>query len=86
MVKGMDISYIDRNPSKKHSQKSHPSVVFIHGLTSQKVSWAPVIRSLPKTWRIVAIDLPGHGKSGFNSEQNYSTVNMGELLHEVSLV
>ena len=85
-VNGIHISYIDRNPSskKQNSTDSCPSVVFIHGLTSQKLSWAPVVRSLPKTWRIVAIDLPGHGKSGFNMEHNYNVVNMGELLHEVS--
>lgn len=94
-IEGIDISYIDRNPTSKKTKSSATAVnsintsnpttiVFIHGVTSQKLSWAPVIRSLPKSWRVIAIDLPGHGKSGFSEELNYSVVSMGEFLHEVS--
>ena len=38
-------------------------LVLVHGLGSSWITWAPVLATLARTRRIVAIDLPGHGES-----------------------
>ena len=82
-VNGIEFSYMDRNPKPDNKQ---PTVVFVHGMSSQKLSWAPVIRSLPKSWRIIAIDLPGHGKSSFDFNKKYDAEGMCALFHGVSVL
>ena len=38
-------------------------VILIHGVGMQSAAWAPQIRDLSATHRVIAIDLPGHGGS-----------------------
>jgi pimeloyl-ACP methyl ester carboxylesterase len=40
-----------------------PAVVFLHGLTFDRRSWAPIIDRLDGCVRSIAIDLPAHGDS-----------------------
>lgn len=41
-----------------------PRVVLLHGFTQTSVSWAPVAEVLAEDHQVVAVDLPGHGRSG----------------------
>jgi pimeloyl-ACP methyl ester carboxylesterase len=53
---------------------SSPPIVLIHGAGQNLISWPPGIRRLPGE-RILAVDLPGHGKSeglGRNSIKAYA--------------
>ena len=79
-INGINISYMDR-PAKDDRQ---PTLVFVHGFTNQKISWIPLLRQLPSTWRIVAFDLPGHGESGFSEDCTYVLDTLADLMHEVS--
>jgi flavin reductase (DIM6/NTAB) family NADH-FMN oxidoreductase RutF/pimeloyl-ACP methyl ester carboxylesterase len=38
-------------------------LVLIHGVGMQSAAWAPQIKELCKTHRVLALDLPGHGQS-----------------------
>jgi len=40
-----------------------PVVVLVHGLAGSNHNWAPVIPRLAERFRVVAVDLPGHGDS-----------------------
>lgn len=40
-----------------------PAVVLLHGMGHQAGSWAPVVRPLCETHRVLVPDLPGHGGS-----------------------
>jgi pimeloyl-ACP methyl ester carboxylesterase len=42
---------------------SHPPIVFIHGAGGTHLHWPPQVRRLIGQ-RVLALDLPGHGKSG----------------------
>ena len=75
----MKLSYIER-PGKSSSA---PVVVFVHGFTSNKLSWFVFFKLLPKTWRLIALDLPGHGLSEFNENVDYSAPGMDKILHKV---
>ena len=78
-IDNVSMSYIER-PATKDGE---PTLVFIHGFTSQKLGWSPVFWYLPKSWRIIAVDLPGHGHSGFSDNFNYSINGIVSMLHKV---
>lgn len=80
-VDGIKMAYLDRPGSA--GTPNPPTVVFVHGFTAQKLGWIPLIRHLPTSWRIIAIDLPGHGESGVSDDWNCSVKEIGSLLHKV---
>lgn len=54
--------------------KMRPPLVLIHGMGGDYLSWPPEMRRLPD-YRIITLDLPGHGKSegpGHQSVQDYA--------------
>jgi len=59
---GIDISYTDNG-------KGRP-VILLHGYLEAKAIWEPLCSILEKKFRVVAIDLPGHGDSGVASESH----------------
>ena len=38
-----------------------PLIIFIHGLSLNRKMWAPQVAALAGEYRVVAVDLPGHG-------------------------
>lgn len=57
---GQRLSYLDRGEGPM-------TLVFLHGLTSQKFIWHKNIQILSKYFRCIAVDLPGHG---FSTKEN----------------
>lgn len=57
---GIEISYSESGNGKP--------VVLLHGYLEAKEIWAPLIEELEKQFRVIAIDLPGHGDSGVASD------------------
>lgn len=54
---GMRLRYLDQGPADA------PVVLLVHGYTSSLDSWLPWIAQLKGDYRVVALDLPGHGLS-----------------------
>ncbi len=54
---GVRISYT----SEGHGE---PAIVFIHGWTCDHTHWRFQVPEFRKSFRVIAIDLPGHGASG----------------------
>jgi pimeloyl-ACP methyl ester carboxylesterase len=44
------------------SHGSGPTLVVLHGVSLSAAAWAPLLRAL-SGWRVLAVDLPGHGLS-----------------------
>lgn len=42
---------------------SGPPILFIHGLTFDRLTWQPIIDRLADRYSCIAVDLPGHGDS-----------------------
>lgn len=40
-----------------------PPVVLIHGVVHQQHAWDPIVDALARRWRVITLDLPGHGAS-----------------------
>jgi pyruvate dehydrogenase E2 component (dihydrolipoamide acetyltransferase) len=67
------------------------SIVFLHGLGGTQSTWASVLGAFAETYRIAAVDLPGHGASDKPSPDStdYSiagiAAKIGELLEKLEL-
>src|SRR5262245_16814988 len=46
------------------SGKGAKTLIFVHGWTCDDTSWAEQVPELSKHYRVITLDLPGHGKSG----------------------
>ncbi|KAG0608149.1 hypothetical protein M758_8G082600 [Ceratodon purpureus] len=42
-------------------EKSHPTLLFLHGFLGTGHDWHPIMRALSSSFRCIAVDLPGHG-------------------------
>jgi pimeloyl-ACP methyl ester carboxylesterase len=40
-----------------------PALLLIHGLTASHAVWEPMLAAFADRWRVIALDLPGHGAS-----------------------
>ena len=54
-VNGQSIHYTVRGTGK--------AVIFVHGWTCDETSWAGQVPAFAGTYRVITLDLPGHGKS-----------------------
>lgn len=59
-----EISYLEREGEGE-------TIVFLHGFAADKDNWVRFARQMPKDYRIVAIDLPGHGDNSRDFNRTY---------------
>ncbi len=50
-------------PTDEIRTKSHPRIVFLHGMGGTGALWRPIAASLEETAELLALDQRGHGKS-----------------------
>ena len=55
---GETLAYVDRGTP------SGPAVVLIHGYTDNARDWVPILPYLEKRYRLILVDIRGHGQSG----------------------
>jgi pimeloyl-ACP methyl ester carboxylesterase len=66
--------------------RGEPTLVLVHGLGSSNMTWVRVLRRLARRHRVLALDLPGYGKSPLPQGKNYANVSdlsdaLVEFLH-----
>jgi pimeloyl-ACP methyl ester carboxylesterase len=57
---------------RDEGQPDGPPVVLVHGSNASLQTWEPWVARLGDTWRIVTLDLPGHGLTGRVPDDDYS--------------
>ena len=65
------------------SGKGSKTLVFVHGWTCNETSWSSQVPVFQKNYRVVTIDLPGHGKSEFI---NGKTLSMDAFARAIEAV
>ncbi|MFH8795084.1 alpha/beta fold hydrolase [Streptomyces sp. NPDC017941] len=67
-----------------HGPQHAPAVVLVHGWTCSTAFWAAQVRALSATYRVIAYDLRGHGRSDAPLEPaGYSTRALADDLEAV---
>lgn len=69
-----ELSYFDEGEGKP--------IVLIHGFAGGKLYWEKIIPDLASSYRVIALDLPGHGESGMGIEK-YSIDDMAVTIKEL---
>lgn len=67
---GQRIHYRDQG------NRGGPPIVLIHGANSSLHTWEPLVQRLGADYRIVTLDLPGHGLTGATPDTDYSAEGM----------
>jgi len=64
------------------SDQNHPPLVLIHGLGSAATAFKPIISALAQSFRVITVDLPGHGQSPYNKAQEMDPKSLGRAIFE----
>jgi sigma-B regulation protein RsbQ len=51
---------------------SGPAIIFVHGWTCDESSWQGQVPAFSKQYRVITMDLPGHGKSDLPKDGKFS--------------
>lgn len=57
---------------KSWGKENAPAVILIHGFTLDQSFWRNQVPALAKTHRVIAMDSPGHGDSGWPRDVDYT--------------
>jgi len=60
---------------------SGETILFVHGFGGQKRSWLRYCKLLSSKYRVIAVDLPGHGGTPHVEGQNYDLESLTKTLH-----
>jgi pimeloyl-ACP methyl ester carboxylesterase len=71
-VNELSVSYLERPGVGE-------TIVLLHGFSADKDNWVRFTRHLPEYYRVIAIDLPGHGSTtrDFNSTYSIDYITQG---------
>ena len=70
VIDGFKMAWLINKPHKKH----RGTIVLLHGLSAEKAHWLRFARYLVRDYRVILIDLPGHGQTGYQAGRDYSTL------------
>lgn len=57
---------------RDQGKSTGPTLILIHGTSASLHTWEPLISRIGEQFRLVSLDLPGHGLTGANSQRDYS--------------
>lgn len=69
---------------RDQGNKAGPVLVLVHGSNASLHTWEPWVAILGAKYRIVTMDMPGHGLTGAVPNDDYSRTGMVALVHEVT--
>lgn len=67
MENGARVHYRDEGDSTK------PPIVLVHGSNASLHTWSPWVAILGDEYRVISMDLPGHGLTGATPDEDYSS-------------
>jgi len=73
-INGINIAYRQQGQGRP--------VVFVHGFASSSYTWLSLVKLLPPTFRYIALDLKGFGRSDKPRDKAYSAYDQADILTE----
>src|SRR3546814_620324 len=67
---GQRIHYRDQG------RRDGPAMILLHGSNASLQTWEPLVKRLGGAYRIVTLDLPGHGLTGATPDRDYDAGGM----------
>lgn len=64
----------------QHRGSNLPVLVLIHGVCHSRYAWDDVIAHLVNDFRVITVDLPGHGESGRPTIETSTSEDMGKRM------
>ncbi len=64
------------------TNSDHPVLVLVHGLGSAATAFKPIIPALSQSFRVITVDLPGHGQSPFDASQPMDPASLGRAIFD----
>jgi pimeloyl-ACP methyl ester carboxylesterase len=84
-----EASFIYRLPSgaqahiRDEGNRNGPPLLLIHGSNASLHTWEPWVKELGDSYRLISIDLPGHGLTGQTFEDEYTVDAMARFAKEI---
>jgi len=69
-INGQQYFYLERN-----NPTATETVLLLHGFSADKTNWLRFVQALPDSYRVLALDLMGHGEHPVDLNTNYSIEN-----------
>lgn len=69
---------------RDQGKRGAPAIILLHGSNSSLHTWEPLVRRLGADYRIVTLDLPGHGLTGGTPDKNYGADGMAAAVDIVA--
>ncbi len=80
----LDLNEGGRAHYRDQGQQDGLPILFIHGSSASLHTWQSWVGELSDAFRLVSVDLPGHGLTGPVSGNNYSMQSMTEFVNQVA--
>ena len=64
------------------TNSEHPPLVLLHGLGSAATIFKPIIPKLSQDFRVITVDLPGHGQTSFDKAQAMDPKSLGTAVFD----
>lgn len=59
-------------------------IILVHGSNASLQTWEPWVKRLGDRYRIISLDLPGHGLTGASPTRDYTMPGFARVVHEVA--
>lgn len=69
---------------RDQGNRAGPVILLVHGANASLHTWEPLVKRLGGTYRIVTLDLPGHGLTGSTPDTDYSAEGMIDAIDVVA--
>lgn len=71
---------------RDQGQRNGPVIVLVHGSNASLHTWEPWVEQIGDQFRMVSLDMPGHGLTGQVPSGDYSQEAMAQFLNEFTTV
>jgi len=71
---------LPRDPALE--REKYEDILLIHGMGSASTTWALLLPKLRKNFRVITVDLPGHGKTPLDATSATDPIALAHLLHD----